>query len=96
MPVQKTKKTTVDLHKSAVNVAQARRTESLKQRKQYIENLPDSPPILCLNELAQKTGLPYQLLRTIVVDEQKIPYMKVKTKYYINYTQFLSFLYELK
>lgn len=85
-----------ELTKTARRVAQTKRLKSIQERKNYIMNeLPESPPLLCLNELANKTRLPYQLLRRIIVEENKIPYTKISNKYYINYNHFLKYMDEL-
>lgn len=61
-----------ELTESAKRVAQSKRLKSLQVRKNYVMNeLPDAPPLLCINELASKTRLPYQLLRKIIVEEHK-------------------------
>ena len=85
-----------ELTKSAKRVAQSKRFKSLKQRKDYVMNeLPECPPLLCINELANKTRLPYQLLRKIIVEEHKIPYVKISNKYYVNYNHVLKYMDEL-
>ena len=85
-----------ELTETAKRVAQSKRFKSLQQRKNYVMNeLPDAPPLLCINELANKTRLPYQLLRKIIVEEHKIPYVKISNKYYINYNHVLKYMDEL-
>ena len=85
-----------ELTESAKRVAQSKRFKSLQERKNYVMNeLQDCPPLLCLNELANKTRLPYQLLRRLIVEENKIPYVKISTKYYVNYNHFLKYMDEL-
>lgn len=69
--------------------------ESLKQRKDYVMGLEDAPPLLCINELSYKTGLPFQLLRKLIIEEHKIPFIKLSNRYYINYNHFISYLEEL-
>lgn len=72
--------TSEELSRTAKRVAQSKRFKSLQQRKDYVMNeLPECPPLLCINELASKTRLPYQLLRRIIVEENKIPYVKIST-----------------
>ena len=83
------------LEQSAKQVAQARRLKSLKKRKDFVLGLPDAPPLLCINELAIKTKLPYQLLRKMIVEERKVPYVKISNKYYVNYNHFLKYVDEL-
>lgn len=85
-----------ELSRTAKRVAQSKRLKSLQQRKDYVMNeLPDAPPLLCINELASKTRLPYQLLRRLIVEEHKIPYVKLSNKYYINYNHVLKYMDEL-
>ena len=84
------------LTKTAKRVAQSKRLKSLQQRKDFVINeLPECPALLCINELAYKTKLPYQLLRRLIVEENKIPYVKISTKYYVNYNHFLQYMDKL-
>lgn len=88
--------TSEELTRTARRVAQTKRLKSIQERKDFVMNeLPDSPPLLCLNELANKTRLPYQLLRRLIIEENKIPYLKINNKYYINYNHFLQYMDEL-
>lgn len=88
--------TSQELKETAKRVAQSKRFKSLQDRKNYVMNeLQDCPPLLCLNELANKSRLPYQLLRRLIVEENKIPYVKISNKYYINYNHFLKYMDEL-
>ena len=85
-----------ELTKTAKRVAQSKRLKSLQERKNYVMNeLPECPPLLCINELAYKTKLPFQLLRRIIVEEHKIPYVKISNKYYVNYNHVLKYMEEL-
>lgn len=84
-----------ELTESAKRVAQSKRLKSLQQRKDYVNDLPECPALLCINELANKTRLPYQLLRKIIVEEHKIPYVKISNKYYVNYNHVLQYMDEL-
>lgn len=85
-----------ELTKSAKRVAQMKRLKSIQERKNYVINeLPECPPLLCINELAYKTKLPFQLLRRIIVEEHKIPYVKISNKYYVNYNHVLKYMEEL-
>lgn len=85
-----------ELTESAKRVAQSKRLKSLQVRKNYVMcELQDCPPLLCLNELANKSRLPYQLLRRLIIEENKIPYVKISNKYYINYNHFLKYMDEL-
>lgn len=88
--------TSQELTESAKRVAQMKRLKTIQERKNFVMNeLPDSPPLLCINELANKTRLPYQLLRRLIVEENKIPYVKTSSKYYINYNHFLQYMDKL-
>lgn len=88
--------TSEELTRTAKRVAQSKRIKSLQDRKNYVMNeLQDCPPLLCLNELANKTRLPYQLLRRLIIEENKIPYVKISTKYYVNYNHFLQYMDKL-
>ncbi len=88
--------TSEELSRTAKRVAQSKRIKSLQDRKNYVMNeLQDCPPLLCLNELANKSRLPYQLLRRLIIEENKIPYVKVSSKYYINYNHFLQYMDKL-
>lgn len=88
--------TSQELKETAKRVAQSKRFKSLQERKNYVmDELPDCPPLLCINELASKTRLPYQLLRRLIVEEHKIPYVKISNKYYINYNHVLKYMDEL-
>ena len=88
--------TSEELTKTAKRVAQTKRLKSLQQRKNFVINeLPECPPLLCINELAYKTKLPYQLLRRLIVEENKIPYVKLSNKYYVNYNHVLKYMDEL-
>lgn len=88
--------TSEELSRTAKRVAQSKRIKSLQDRKDYVMNeLQDCPPLLCLNELANKTRLPYQLLRRLIIEENKIPYVKISTKYYVNYNHFLQYMDKL-
>ena len=88
--------TSQELKETAKRVAQTKRLKSLQQRKDFVMNeLPECPPLLCINELANKTRLPYQLLRKIIVEEHKIPYVKISNKYYVNYNHVLRYMNEL-
>ena len=60
-----------------------------------IQSLPDAPPLICLSELAEKTQLPFQMLRTLIVIEGKIPYIMVGKKYFVNYSHFIKYMDEL-
>lgn len=87
--------TSEELTKSARRVAQTKRLKSIQQRKDFINELPTCPALLCINELAYKTKLPYQLLRRLIVEENKIPYVKISNKYYVNYNHVLKYMEEL-
>lgn len=88
--------TSEELTRTARRVAQTKRLKTIQDRKNYVMNeLPECPPLLCINELAYKTKLPYQLLRRIIVEEHKIPYVKISSKYYVNYNHVLRYMDEL-
>ena len=87
--------TSEELTKTARRVAQTKRLKSLQQRKDFVMKLPECPALLCINELAYKTKLPYQLLRRLIVEEHKIPYVKISNKYYVNYNHVLKYMDEL-
>ena len=87
--------TSEELSRTAKRVAQSKRLKSLQERKNYVNELPECPALLCINELAYKTKIPYQLLRRLIVEEHKIPYVKVSNKYYINYNHVLKYMDEL-
>lgn len=69
---------------------QAKRALTAQNRKKKIEKLPEAPTLLSLNELAIKTGLSYQFLRKMIVEEKHVAYMKVGRKYIVNYELFLQ------
>lgn len=69
---------------------QVKRSITLNKRRKMIRELPDCPTLLSLNELAEKTGLPYQFLRRMIVVERKLPYIRVGNKYCVNYSVFLD------
>lgn len=87
--------TSQELKETAKRVAQSKRFKSLQERKNYVNELPECPALLCINELAYKTKIPYQLLRRLIVEEHKIPYVKVSNKYYVNYNHVLKYMDEL-
>lgn len=87
--------TSEELSRTAKRVAQSKRLKSLQERKNYVNELPECPALLCINELAYKTKIPYQLLRRLIVEEHKIPYVKVSNKYYVNYNHVLKYMDEL-
>lgn len=39
--------------------------------------------------------LPYKFLRHLIIEQNKIPYLKINAKYYINYQHFLNYMDEL-
>ena len=71
---------------------QVKRSIAMNKRKKLIQELPECPTLLSLNELTEKTGLPYQLLRKMIVEEKKVPYIRVGKKSLINYHVFLDTL----
>lgn len=79
----------VQLRKLAI---QAKRQLTRKKRQESIENAPNPPLLLSLNELQKKTGLNYNFLRKMIIEEKKVVYVKVGSKYLINYNSFLELL----
>lgn len=71
---------------------QAKKQMARAKHKEAIEKLPESPVMLSLSELHNKTNLPYQLLRKMIVDEKQVPFVKVGKKYLVNYNMFLQLL----
>lgn len=72
----------VDIYEQLPDIAKrAKRALTAQKRKKKIERLPEPPTLLSLNELAIKTGLSYQFLRKMIVEEKHLPYMKVGNKY---------------
>ena len=69
---------------------QVKRAVTLNKKKQMLQELPDCPTLLSLNELSHKTGLPYLFLRKMIVEEEQVPYIKVGRKVCVNYNVFLS------
>ena len=81
----------VDIYNQLPAIAkQAKRALTAQKRKKRLERLPEPPTLLSLNELAIKTGLSYQFLRKMIVEEKHVPYMKVGRKYIVNYELFLQ------
>ena len=81
----------VDIYNQLPAIAkQAKRALTAQKRKKKIERLPEPPTLLSLNELAIKTGLSYQFLRKMIVEEKYVSYMKVGRKYIVNYELFLQ------
>ena len=77
----------VDTYKQLPVIAkQAKRALTAQKRKKKIERLPEPPTLLSLNE----TGLSYQFLRKMIVEEKHVAYMKVGRKYIVNYELFLQ------
>lgn len=80
----------VDIYNQLPAIAkQAKRALTAQKRKKKIERLPEPPTLLSLNELAIKTGLSYQFLRKMIVEEKHVPHIKVGNKYIVNYELFL-------
>lgn len=71
---------------------QVKRAVTMNKRKQAIKELPDCPPLLSLNQLASKTGLPYLFLRKMIIEEAQVPYIRVGNKVCVNYDLFLDML----
>ena len=71
---------------------QVKRSITMNKRKKLIQELPECPTLLSLNELTEKTGLPYQFLRKMIVEEKQVPYLKVGNKFCVNYELFVETL----
>lgn len=82
-------KQAIQLRRAAVK---AKRQFTLAKKQERIDNLPEAPVMLSLSDLHRKTQMPFQLLRKMVVEEHKISYIKVGSKYLINYDNFLELL----
>lgn len=82
-------KQAIQLRRAAVK---AKRQFTLAKKQERIDSLPEAPVMLTLSELQRKTQMPFQLLRKMVVEEHKISYIKVGSKYLINYDNFLELL----
>lgn len=82
-------KQAIQLRRAAVK---AKRQFTQAKKQELIDSLPEAPVMLSLNELQRKVKMPYQLLRKMVVEEHKISYIKVGSKYLINYDNFLELL----
>ena len=82
-------KQALQLRRAAVK---AKRKFALAKKQERIDNLPEAPVMLTLSELHRKTQMPFQLLRRMVVEEHKISYIKVGSKFLVNYDSFLELL----
>lgn len=82
-------KQAAQLRKAAIK---AKRTFTQAKKQERIDSLPEAPVMLTLSELQRKTQMPFQLLRKMIVEEHKMPYIKVGGKYLINYNSFLALL----
>lgn len=82
-------KQAIQLRKAAVK---AKRQFTQAKKQELIDSLPEAPVMLTLNELQRKVKMPYQLLRKMVIEEKKVVYVKVGSKYLINYNSFLELL----
>ena len=79
----------VQLRKLAI---QAKRQLTRKKPQESIENAPNPPLLLSLNELQKKTGLNYNFLRKMIIEEKHVPCLKVGNKFVVNYDLFLEVL----
>ena len=70
----------------------AKRQLTRKKRQENIKNAPNPPLLLSLNELQKKTGLNYNFLRKMIVEEKHVPCLKVGNKFVVNYDLFLEVL----
>lgn len=82
-------KQAIQLRKAAVK---AKRQFTQAKKQELIDSLPEAPVMLSLNELQRKVKMPYQLLRKMIIEEKKVVYVKVGSKYLINYNSFLELL----
>lgn len=82
-------KQAIQLRRAAVK---AKRQFTLAKKQELIDNLPEAPVMLTLSELQRKTQMPFQLLRKMIVEEHKISYIKVGSKFLVNYDNFLELL----
>lgn len=71
---------------------QIKRQLTITKHKQMLAKLAECPVLLTLNQLAEKSGYPYNWLRKLIVEERKIPFIKVGGTYKINYNLFLEFV----
>lgn len=77
------------LRKSAVK---AKRQFTQAKKQERLDNLPEAPVMLSLNELQRKVQMPYQLLRKMIIEEKKVVYVQVGSKFLVNYDNFLELL----
>ena len=70
----------------------AKRQLTRKKRQENIKNAPNPPLLLSLNELQKKTGLNYNFLRKMIIEEKHVPCLKVGNKFVVNYDLFLEVL----
>lgn len=82
-------KQAIQLRRAAVK---AKRKFALAKKQERLDNLPEAPIMLSLNELQRKVQMPYQLLRKMIIEEKKVVYVQVGSKYLVNYNSFLELL----
>lgn len=82
-------KQALQLRRAAVR---AKRQFTLAKKQELIDSLPEAPIMLSLNELQRKVQMPYQLLRKMIIEEKKVVYVQVGSKYLVNYNSFLELL----
>lgn len=82
-------KQAIQLRRAAVK---AKRQFTLAKKQELIDSLPEAPIMLSLNELQRKVQMPYQLLRKMIIEEKKVVYVQVGSKYLVNYNSFLELL----
>lgn len=82
-------KQSIQLRRAAVK---AKRQFTLTKKQERLDNLPEAPVMLSLNELQRKVQMPYQLLRKMIIEEKKVVYVQVGSKYLVNYDNFLELL----
>lgn len=82
-------KQAIQLRRAAVR---AKRQFTQAKKQERIDSLPEAPVMLSLNELQRKVKMPYQLLRKLIIEEKKVVYVQVGSKYLVNYNSFLALL----
>ena len=82
-------KQAIQLRKAAVK---AKRQFTQAKKQERLDNLPEAPVMLSLNELQRKVQMPYQLLRKMIIEEKKVVYVQVGCNYLVNYDNFLELL----
>lgn len=63
--------------------------------KKIQKEIADIKSIQVEESTEQLQKLPYKFLRHLIIEQNKIPYLKINAKYYINYQHFLNYIDEL-